>query len=121
MLEAGWKGSKCIKDTMATMQAFENVRDHLQVFIRGGNYIATDWMLRWSAQRYRDDVRMHAEVHASTFLPALKISVILTLDCPILSNFPKETQTSSLPVLSVPLTMVKIRRVSRHAVIPLLS
>ncbi|BDA46119.1 Mannosylglycoprotein endo-beta-mannosidase [Coccomyxa sp. Obi] len=34
----------------------------VKVFIRGGNYIATDWMLRWSAQRYRDDVRMHAEM-----------------------------------------------------------
>ena len=33
-----------------------------QVFIRGGNYIATDWMLRWSAARYRTEVRMHAEV-----------------------------------------------------------
>lgn len=35
-----------------------------QVFIRGGNYIATDWMLRWSATRYRTEVRMHAEVRS---------------------------------------------------------
>jgi hypothetical protein len=33
-----------------------------QVFIRGANYIASDWLLRWSAQRYRAEVRLHAEV-----------------------------------------------------------
>ncbi|KAK9831543.1 hypothetical protein WJX81_007476 [Elliptochloris bilobata] len=32
-----------------------------RVFIRGGNWIATDWMLRWSVARYRTEVRMHAE------------------------------------------------------------
>jgi len=35
-----------------------------QVFIRGGNWIASDWMLRFSAARYRAEVRMHAEVRA---------------------------------------------------------
>ena len=35
---------------------------YLQVFIRGGNYIASDWLLRWSGQRYRNEVRMHAKV-----------------------------------------------------------
>lgn len=35
-----------------------------QVFIRGGNWIASDWMLRFSAPRYRAEVRMHAEVRA---------------------------------------------------------
>ena len=33
-----------------------------QVFIRGGNYIASDMLLRTSTQRYQDEVRMHAEV-----------------------------------------------------------
>lgn len=33
-----------------------------QVFIRGGNYIASDMLLRTSRQRYQDEVRMHAEV-----------------------------------------------------------
>ena len=33
-----------------------------QVFIRGGNYIASDMLLRTCTQRYQDEVRMHAEV-----------------------------------------------------------
>ena len=42
----------------------EAMLGYLQVFIRGGNYIASDWLLRWSEQRYREEVRMHAEVVA---------------------------------------------------------
>ena len=34
----------------------------MQEFIRGGNYIASDMLLSTSEQRYRDEVRMHAEV-----------------------------------------------------------
>ena len=34
----------------------------VQVLIRGGNYIASDMLLSTSEQRYRDEVRMHAEV-----------------------------------------------------------
>ena len=34
----------------------------VQVFIRGGNYIASDMLLRTNKQRYCDEVRMHAEV-----------------------------------------------------------
>lgn len=40
----------------------------LQVFMRGGNYIASDMLLRTSEQRYRDEVRLHAEVlHISSY------------------------------------------------------
>ena len=34
----------------------------MQVFIRGGNYIASDMLLSTSEDRYHDEVRMHAEV-----------------------------------------------------------
>ena len=34
----------------------------VQVFIRGGNYIASDMLLSTSEQRYRDEVRLHAKV-----------------------------------------------------------
>ena len=37
-----------------------------QVFIRGGNYIASDWLLRWSAKRCQVEVRMHAEVASAS-------------------------------------------------------
>jgi len=33
------------------------------VFITGGNYIASDWLLRLSPERYRDEVRFHAEMN----------------------------------------------------------
>jgi len=33
------------------------------VFITGGNYIASDWMLRLSPERYRAEVRFHAEMN----------------------------------------------------------
>ena len=32
------------------------------IFITGGNYIASDWLLRLSPERYRDEVRFHAEM-----------------------------------------------------------
>ncbi len=34
-----------------------------KVFIRGGNYIASDWMLRLSPERYRTEVRFHADMN----------------------------------------------------------
>ncbi|MDR2120440.1 MAG: beta-glycosidase [Tannerella sp.] len=33
------------------------------VFITGGNYIASDWLLRLSPERYRAEVRFHAEMN----------------------------------------------------------
>ncbi|MDR3250101.1 MAG: beta-glycosidase [Tannerella sp.] len=33
------------------------------LFITGGNYIASDWLLRLSPERYRDEVRFHAEMN----------------------------------------------------------
>jgi hypothetical protein len=33
------------------------------VYITGGNYIASDWLLRLSPARYRDEVRYHAEMN----------------------------------------------------------
>jgi beta-galactosidase/beta-glucuronidase len=33
------------------------------IFITGGNYIASDWLLRLSPERYRDEVRFHAEMN----------------------------------------------------------
>ena len=40
----------------------------LQVFMRGGNYIASDMLSRTSEQRYRDEVQLHAEVlHISSY------------------------------------------------------
>ena len=51
------------------------------VFIRGGNYIASDMLLSTSEQRYRDEVRMHAEVlqpsHASGPRQELHTGIIL--------------------------------------------
>ena len=50
----------------------------MQVFIRGGNYIASDMLLRTSEQRYCDEVRMHAEVlqpiHVRNHIPAIACS-----------------------------------------------
>lgn len=34
-----------------------------KIFIKGGNWIASDAMMRHSAKRYRDEVRMHAEMN----------------------------------------------------------
>jgi len=34
-----------------------------KIFIRGGNYICSDWMLRLSRERYRHEVRFHAEMN----------------------------------------------------------
>jgi hypothetical protein len=34
-----------------------------KIFIKGGNWIASDGMMRHSAKRYRDEVRMHAEMN----------------------------------------------------------
>ena len=34
-----------------------------RIFIKGGNWIASDGMMRHSAKRYRDEVRMHAEMN----------------------------------------------------------
>lgn len=34
-----------------------------KVYITGGNYINSDWLLRLSPQRYRDEVRFHAEMN----------------------------------------------------------
>jgi hypothetical protein len=33
------------------------------VYLTGGNYIASDWLLRLSPERYRDEVRFHAEMN----------------------------------------------------------
>jgi hypothetical protein len=33
------------------------------IFITGGNYIASDWLLRLSPERYRTEVRFHAEMN----------------------------------------------------------
>jgi len=33
------------------------------IYITGGNYIASDWLLRLSRERYRDEVRFHAEMN----------------------------------------------------------
>ena len=34
-----------------------------KVYITGGNYINSDWLLRLSPERYRDEVRFHAEMN----------------------------------------------------------
>ncbi len=34
-----------------------------KIFVRGGNYIASDWMLRLSAERYRTEVRFLADMN----------------------------------------------------------
>lgn len=34
-----------------------------KVFIRGGNYIASDWMLQLSEERYRTEVKFHADMN----------------------------------------------------------
>jgi mannosylglycoprotein endo-beta-mannosidase len=34
-----------------------------KIFIKGGNWIASDGMMRHSAKRYRDEIRMHAEMN----------------------------------------------------------
>ncbi len=41
-----------------------HMHTHLDIFIRGGNWIATDQLLRYTAdaQRYDTEVRMHAEM-----------------------------------------------------------
>lgn len=34
-----------------------------KIYITGGNYITSDWLLRFSPERYRDEVRFHAEMN----------------------------------------------------------
>lgn len=34
-----------------------------KIYMTGGNYIASDWLLRLSPERYRDEVRFHAEMN----------------------------------------------------------
>lgn len=34
-----------------------------KVYMTGGNYISSDWLLRLSPERYRDEVRFHAEMN----------------------------------------------------------
>ncbi|WP_297905221.1 glycoside hydrolase family 2 TIM barrel-domain containing protein [uncultured Parabacteroides sp.] len=34
-----------------------------KIYITGGNYINSDWLLRLSPERYRDEVRFHAEMN----------------------------------------------------------
>lgn len=34
-----------------------------KIYIRGGNYIASDWMLQLSAERYRTEVKFHADMN----------------------------------------------------------
>ena len=34
-----------------------------KVFIKGGNWIASDALLRWSPDRYRDEIRLHAAMN----------------------------------------------------------
>ena len=34
-----------------------------KIYVTGGNYINSDWLLRLSPERYRDEVRFHAEMN----------------------------------------------------------
>lgn len=34
-----------------------------KIYVTGGNYISSDWLLRLSPERYRDEVRFHAEMN----------------------------------------------------------
>lgn len=34
-----------------------------KIYVTGGNYINSDWLLRLSPERYRDEVRFHAEIN----------------------------------------------------------
>lgn len=34
-----------------------------KIYITGGNYITSDWLLRFNPERYRDEVRFHAEMN----------------------------------------------------------
>ncbi len=84
------------------MEGIESVRVYPQVFIRGANYIESDWMLRWSAQRYRDEVRMHAEVVAFSHAATLRSFVILTFGPSVLMHLPCTNSTifTLCPVIS---------------------
>lgn len=39
------------------------LRERTENICHGGNYINSDWLLRLSPERYRDEVRFHAEMN----------------------------------------------------------